>query len=787
MRKVQIYIEGKRIELFNDEKISINMSVQNVQDLAKIFTEFTQSFTVPASAYNNDIFQHFYENAVDTARDTRWNYQLRKPAKIEIDLIPFRTGTIQLEKANLKNGRPESYTITFYGEMVTLKDIFGEDKLNVLDFSEYSHTYSGSEVQTRITSSSNYDIRYPLISSDRYWEYGVGGNHDISITSGHIHYNELFPALRVSKIFEAIEDKYNITWDSLFFQNKRFTNLYLWLKNRETFTFFTESKDLDITTLLASGGPVVEQWTTFFDATNNTFKFKKDTGNFQNDIVIDHKLQYKVVNLSDVTARHYLEVYKNGQIFAVHQGVGLSTSWVTIDQMPGASVNDNDVYTFRVYTDKTTIIHIYLFYEVTGLAGFPLTTKKINYTVATAQISLSNNLDVNSNLPDIKIYDFISGIFKQFNLTCTPFGTNTFKVETLETWYAIGRLVDVTKYIDIDSIDIERVKLFKKITFAHVKSENVKNYQIKSLYNREYGDLEQVFDYDGGEYKIDLPYETMYHQLFTGTELQVGYSWDKDQQPLIPKCLILYMNDQKPCSFYLNNGTITNHITTYMPFGQDLEYQNDKFSLNFGYDNSSLYEQPVINNIYNVYYRNYLENLYNPKQRLTYCKGIFPTPILTSLKLNDRLIIRDKRYIINEIKTDLNTGDVDLVLLHDFRILEAIIPEINLLNGQTTAEVPVPFPEGAVSATFNNQGTGITSSPSVLTTEGIFNLTVPAILSVDTFETENNVKLIYEDYSELVTEDEDYNIYLTPSIDYLLNNGQALQITLQLNQVAVIG
>jgi len=54
MRKVDIYIEVttdnyEKLELFNDEEIQINSSIQNVQDLAKVYTDFTQSFTIPAS------------------------------------------------------------------------------------------------------------------------------------------------------------------------------------------------------------------------------------------------------------------------------------------------------------------------------------------------------------------------------------------------------------------------------------------------------------------------------------------------------------------------------------------------------------------------------------------------------------------------------------------------------------------------------------------------------------------------------------------------------------------
>ncbi len=73
MRTVQLYIEGERdsgnyseVELFDDESINLSLSVQNIQDISKVFTDFSQSFTVPASSINNAIFKHFYENDVDS-------------------------------------------------------------------------------------------------------------------------------------------------------------------------------------------------------------------------------------------------------------------------------------------------------------------------------------------------------------------------------------------------------------------------------------------------------------------------------------------------------------------------------------------------------------------------------------------------------------------------------------------------------------------------------------------------------------------------------------------------
>jgi hypothetical protein len=94
MRQVQVYIEGLKIELFEDEQINVTSSVQNINDISKVFTDFSQSFTVPASTVNNQIFQHFYQTDVDSTID----HNIRRNALIEIDLTTFRRGKIQIEK-----------------------------------------------------------------------------------------------------------------------------------------------------------------------------------------------------------------------------------------------------------------------------------------------------------------------------------------------------------------------------------------------------------------------------------------------------------------------------------------------------------------------------------------------------------------------------------------------------------------------------------------------------------------------------------------------------------------
>ena len=191
MNVVSLYIytdtTSKRLDLFNDEKISVTSAVSNFNDLGKIYTDFSQSFTIPASKKNNKILSHWYESSLDNGYDHRRRYD----AYIKIDSVLFKKGNIQLEKANKKNGFIESYTVTFYGNLTQLKDKFKDDKLNTLDFSSLNHTYNSTNIINRINpTGTSYLVSYPLIGSRRKFYYKSGASHeDITHTAGAIQWN----------------------------------------------------------------------------------------------------------------------------------------------------------------------------------------------------------------------------------------------------------------------------------------------------------------------------------------------------------------------------------------------------------------------------------------------------------------------------------------------------------------------------------------------------------------------------------------------------------------------
>jgi hypothetical protein len=725
MRKVQLYIEGNRIELFNDEQIQVTSSIQNVQDISKTFTDFSQGFTVPASDVNNAFFEHWYNSDIDFTTDNN----LRKDAYIEINLTTFRKGKVQLDGATLTNGKPSSYKLTFYGEGVTLKDTFGEDLLADLDYSDYAHSFTSAEVLTRITNTTNtYDVKYPLITSNRIWEYqSIPPNaplpnwlvntltqNDIHTNSGAIYKNELFPAFRVSKIFELIEAKYGITFNGAFLQDERFTKLFLWYKGKEVLVQYSTAYNLTANTIT----PTFTNYdlTNTYTSATNSVQIQELAG------VITHRLIYEVT-ATTTSANYSIDIYQNGNLYNTITGFGTGVYILdTITQVTGLDVT----YTFNIRTEGANVIDSELRYEVDYITAGSVNTDYL--TVVYTALTVSLSIDLAANAPVMKIADFFSGILKTFNMTTYSITDGEYWVEPLDDWYSKGAVIDVSKYVDVNTIEHARMPLYKKISFKYQDSECFLNKNFSQTFSRSYGDTTYQYNYDGGEFTVEVPFENLLQQKFTGTDLQVGYSLNAEFAPYIPKPVLLYQYTNKTCNFkYHNDGGGHSTVTSYTPFGQDLLYNATDFTLNFAPETSSLLSTPIQNTLFANYYFSYLYNLYNLKQRLVNVKAKLPVSLLTGLQLNDRLIIRDRRYIINEMKTNLTTGDADLQLILDFRpIVNSTNPSPKVSTEGGTIKYIINLPNNAVEATFTCSDSDVTFSPEPMTASGILTITLPS-------------------------------------------------------------
>ena len=140
MQQVILYIQPQlrnttttqdfvRVDLMEEELISLTQVIQDVQDIDKVFTDYSRTFNLPASKLNNKIFKYWYNPDVDG-----FDNQIMANAKIELNHFDFKTGKIQLEEVVMKNGVPSLYKVTFFGNTVSLNNLIGEDQLNNLSW-----------------------------------------------------------------------------------------------------------------------------------------------------------------------------------------------------------------------------------------------------------------------------------------------------------------------------------------------------------------------------------------------------------------------------------------------------------------------------------------------------------------------------------------------------------------------------------------------------------------------------------------------------------------------------
>lgn len=674
-REVRVFIEGQQLDLFNDENIEVNSSVQNIADISKTSTDFSQAFTIPATPRNNAIFQHFYQSDVDGT----YNFQERKDGYIEIDMTTFRRGRIQLEKSNVKNGQVENYTITFYGKLTSLKDLFGEDKLSDLDYSSVDQAVNLTILFNFIEGNLAFtDIAYPLISSGEFWQYNTQGangttpswfsptaSSEIDNVFGAIKIDELFPALRLSRIMELIELRYGITFSSNFFTTDNFRNAYLWYKNRDRFEVMSTPQTLSFTTFIAQSSvvpffPNGVSMVSFVDTINNTILIQA-TANAANGG--GHAVKLQLISPPTLIP-YFVDVYSNGNLVQSIQGDGTGALFNIVHQPDVLGLNNTYFFQIRAQGTINLDFNIYYIYEYTFGIGFvPFAYWQSSSIVSIPTTSLQRNA------PDLKVADFFSGVLREFNLTVTGTETpNEFLVETLNYWYASGNVFDITNFTESTNVDIERVKLYKKISFRYQPSESILNKYYLQTGLKEYGNTEQPYPYDGGELNIDVPFENLMFNKYTGTNLQVGFSINSALAPYIPKPCILYFNQDVVATnpIFLTDGTTFAICNSVQIFGQDTNVGGIDYSLNFSPETSTYLGVPIQQSLFATYYFDYLANLFDPKNRLTNIKAVLPISILTTLKLNDRLIIGNKRYIINDFKTKLTTGETTFNLLNDF-------------------------------------------------------------------------------------------------------------------------
>ena len=665
MYRVDLYIDGQKADLFQEESIEINLSTQNIKDISKVFGDFTQSFTIPASSANNKIFKHYYN--VDVYGG--FNANIRVDAFIEVNNNLFRDGVLELESVQMKQGQPYAYSVGFYSNVTSLKDKFGEDKLIDLDLSAYDHDYNDTNIVTGLNgyvSGTSSSIIYPLISPVANWYYNSAGNDhtpsNIYHHSGHnehgVFYYDLKPAIKLQKVIDAIETKYGIEFNSDFFDSADFGKLFMWCHRRAGYMFKDQPNGFP---------PQVINFTT-----NNTGDYNLTTQKYT--VTAAQEADLRVRYTLNSTADYKIVVYVNDELYTSREHSGnVSNETITLGEM---EVGDTIQFRFAppdAWDASAISINTTTFYlEYDDGASW----QEADTVGRLASQSITQEVVVADQMPEQKISDFIGSLVRAFNLVIVPTGNGKYDIEPLDDWYAEGSTREVTEYIDTEEVTIRKPQLYRRINFAYNETEAILGEQYRLQNDVGYGDLRADFTFDGEEFDVEVGFD---HMLFerlsdqdTGalTTIGVGKSITREIEPYIGAPLIFYLAGQIRGTdqfSYINMSDAEQPKTDFhlvSNVNSDVVTSVTK-TLNFGTEVDPYHLQGFATGLYNTYWKDYITDLYDTSRRTFMYRGQLPLGLMLALKINDKLTIGERNYIINQMKLNLSTGEAQMELLND--------------------------------------------------------------------------------------------------------------------------
>lgn len=752
------------LDMFGDEGISIKSVVKDLNDPKKLFTEFSRGFTVPASKTNNAIFKHYYNIDITNGLDPRELI----PAKILMNNATYKVGNIQVEGVGMSGGQPLHYKIKFIGKLSELARNIGQDKLSSLDFS--ADNLSAFNAKTEFNDNSFRDILFPLAArSERFIydsNYGtqsgtvsgglnitasvvnvnkgnilqfgsdyyrvetiqssviglvaldgsstigngaktldivsasIEGTNNIAYVNSYVDgvngltEQDTVGAMRVGRIIEAIEDRYGLNFTGAV-DNDYITDLFLWLnkadKNRgeEPFSAFATSLTASSTLDFVDFNSKSIVFNGFPAQVRQRVRVK---GTWTGDVVLKMILDGEVVKEINTSNTYTSQIFM-GTNSGVLQIVAESTSSATVNVTVQLSqeIFDRDYY----YGDG---------YRPTGV---------VTTVTGTAGVGTGGTYNITNHIPDLKVMDFLSMLFKMFNIVAEVDSSSNVTTKHFDHYMSEGTVKDFSQYIHSNAYEVNRPNVYSAMRFEWADAKTALEQGYIRVNGKQYGELgyeivgDNGFRLSGTEYKLKvesqrIPLERLSDQV--NNELtSINYCLFADLKGAEQqnKAGFTYVRrvtgtvDDESVAFRTGTGIfeLDEYIqpsNTYAPAGAKPIKSNIKMGLFFGeeIDENNLYSSTQGLGLWKNFYRGITSMMFDENKRSARFDASIPQGVLSKLSLADTLSIFNDYYTINSIETNYLTGrsKLELTLVGNSKLPQLSLTQ-NSIQNQSSSEV----------------------------------------------------------------------------------------------------
>ena len=239
----EVYVEGKRLDVFEGFKFSFNYSIADIRHPEKRTTSYSKTIQCPGTQNNDNIFGQIYDfniaNAYDSAAaniEVNFNPNKKAEASVQADGVEVMRGSLQLRK--IKNRKTDYvYEVVFVGRLVDIFGVLGDKQLSgsefdeatgtnipYIDFSDLDHFYNQANQTASWTAPYGSGYVYPMLDYGEDVSYGNSGYRIWFVEN-------LKPALYLKEIVDRIFAFAGFTYTSSFLSSAFFKRLIVPLQD----------------------------------------------------------------------------------------------------------------------------------------------------------------------------------------------------------------------------------------------------------------------------------------------------------------------------------------------------------------------------------------------------------------------------------------------------------------------------------------------------------------------------------------------------------------------------
>ena len=693
-------------DLYEDEDIPLSLSVDDFKNVAEKVQSYSKAFNLPATKRNNQIFDNIFEV---TRTDTGLNFNPYKKTKAILKQDGFLLFEGYLRLIDIQNKEGEiSYNVNLYSEVIALADVLGERTFSDLDFSELTHNYNYTEIKnswqgilgltnplpvgtfagTAGTSVTGV-LRYPFVDWSHQFTLDSNGNPVLPNLESAFR-----PFINIKYLIDRIFAATDFTYESAFFNTADFDRLFMdfnWgadnapvvfnssneLTNYSDANIATTFTTLNFDSMVQAGGT----------ALNSNFGYSSGVFTAQEDgqvYTFNYDMQFNRSLTSDTLTVQWLvngvTVNSETSSSVIHQYTGNFTT-------PPLSAGDTVLCQAKCDAGQ---------FELDGVATFPVSNTPSLVTITTSSNQTTTDTLLQTLRGELGQWDFLKGILTMFNLVTLP-DENDPSIILIEPYGDVfinnsdSAELDWTEKVDVSEMKLTPLtELNKKTIFKFVEDED--DYAFMN-YKNSVGHLYGSKKYDASGFTILAGENEIVAEPFAATVVKplsdqypdfitpAVYSYnpqDDTSEGFENSPRIMYRNYHSPsgaqtltnCTYNVpaQNGVAGNAFEDeFLQFSHLTDIPTVLGTSDFHFGECQLVGglgTPANNNLFNLYWLPYYNELYNPDTRIMNLKVNLSPSDINTFRMYDTVFIKNRTFRVNKIDYKPNDlATVEFILI----------------------------------------------------------------------------------------------------------------------------